>query len=154
MRTRILIACVLCACSPKDAKKADTAVMAEPAAAPAPAALTAEMVKGTWNGVSMAEKSDSVIGRWTSSSPTGTEAAVVTVGMKDTVRYPFTFAGDSVVAVSQPVPASPAKNAPKVITRVVARMVGGKLVGTGVTVLAAKPDSVVLRGRWEATRQP
>ena len=154
MRKRILIACVLCACSPKEAKKADTVVMAEPAAAPAPAALTAEMIKGTWNGTNMAEKSDSVIGRWTSFSPSGTDAAVVTVGIKDTVHYPLTYAGDSMVAISPPIPASAAKNAPKVITRIVGRMVDGKLVGTGVTMLAAKHDSVLLRGRWQATRQP
>ena len=31
---------------------------------------------------------------------------------------------------------------------------GGKLAGTGTTMLASKPDSVLFRSRWEATKAP
>ncbi len=151
MRRNLLLACLLCACAPKDAKQSDTVAMAAPpmAAAPAPAALTADMMKGTWNGTNMAEMSDSVTGRWVV-----TDGAMVIEGRKDTVRWVTTYDADSMMSVSPAMPASPAKNAPMVVNHGVGRMVDGKLVGTSFVTLAAKPDSVVMRGRWEATRKP
>ena len=44
--------------------------------------------------------------------------------------------------------------APKITFRSVGRLKDGKLVGTSMNMLADKPDSVVSRGRWEATKMP
>jgi hypothetical protein len=46
------------------------------------------------------------------------------------------------------------KGAPKVMFHSVARLKDGKLVGTSTIVLASKPDSVVGKGNFEATKAP
>jgi len=138
------------ACAKSETGSADTAAMA---AAPAP--LTAADLDGTWSGVSMAEFSDSVTNRWTVfRGATESEVNLVVEGSKDTITYTRTLDADSLVAMSAPfTPPTPPKS-PQVIVRSVGRLMGGKLVGTAVTMLAAKPDSVISRGRWEATRLP
>jgi len=112
------------------------------------------MVKGAWTGTSMMAKSDSVTNQWSSISDNRTDVATVVDGAKDTVGYTMTYAADSLMAVSSLMPASSVKNAPMVTNHVVGRMVDGKIVGTNTLELVSKPDSVVGRGRWVATRKP
>ena len=136
----------LVACAQSESSMADSAAMA-------PAALTADMVVGTWNGVSMAEGSDSVVGRWTAIR-TAEGAKLVSEGSTDTILTTAVFDGDSAISTSQPyTPAEPA-GSPEMMWRSVMRLVDGKLVGQTAFMLTAKPDSVVSRVRFEATRQP
>ena len=151
MRRVLLVAIVMAACAKSDTAATDSAALA----AAAPAALTADMIAGTWNGTSMAEGSDSVVNRWTViGGAAGTEGKLILEGSADTIRYTTVFDADSMVATSLPyTPPTPA-GSPQVTFRSVGRLVDGKLVGTSANMLAAMPDSVVGRVRWEATRTP
>ena len=62
---------------------------------------------------------------------------------------------DSVISSSKPYkdPTLP-KGTPNVTFRAVGRMKDGKLVGTTTLMLASKPDSVVGKSNWEATKAP
>jgi hypothetical protein len=155
-KTFLLISAVsFVACAKKEDAVADSS--AAPAAAPAaPAALTPADLVGTWNGQSMAQGSDSVIARWTCVQPaTGNESKCVDAAApKDTSVYTYTISGDSVMLTSAPfTPPAPPKS-PQLIDHVVGRKAGDKWMGTSVTTLASKPDSVVMRARWEATKSP
>ena len=152
MRKVLLLAVLLVACSKAETAKVDSAAMAPAMAMPAP--LTAADVDGTWSGVSMAEGSDSVVNRWTVESVSGNEGKLTLEGSKEPIAVTRVLDGDSLVATSAPFtnPATP--KAPPVTFRSVGRLKDGKLVGTAVTMLAAKPDSIVSRTRWEATRVP
>ena len=160
-KTFLLIGAVsFVACAKKEAGVADSSAAAPAAAAPvAPAALTAADLVGTWSGQSMAQGSDSVIARWTCVQPaTGNESKCVDAAApKDTTVYTYTISGDSVMLTSAsytpPTPPAPPKS-PQVIDHVVGRKAGDKWMGTAVTTLASKPDSVVMRTRWEATKSP
>lgn len=150
MRKAILLAVTLCACAAKEEAAPDSA-----AAAPSgPAPLTAEMVAGGWNGMTMGETSDSVTNRWTTFSLSDTEQGLVIEGSKDTVRFTRTFDADSMIATSAPYPATTEKGAPMVTFQSIGRLVDGKLVGTGRIALADKPDSVLQRVRFQATKAP
>jgi hypothetical protein len=153
MRKVFLLALAVAACSPKDASTTDSADASLPAPPAAPARLTAADVAGTWTGTTMAETTDSVTNRWTSIRDTDSTSKLVFENSKDTVMYSVVYDADSMVATSRPY-ASPTAPRTQVIFRSVGRMKDGKLVGTAMTTLAAKPDSVVSRGRWEATRKP
>jgi hypothetical protein len=159
---RILLAvgaASLVACAKKDAGVADSsaaAAAATPAAPAAPAALTEADLVGTFTGQSMPQSSDSVLARWTCvQPPTGNQSKCVDAAApKDTNVYTYTLSGDSVMFTSAAyTPPAPPKS-PKVIDHVVGRKSGDKWVGTAVTVLASKPDSIVMRTRWEATKAP
>ena len=155
-KTFLLIGAVsFVACAKKEAGVADSSAAAAPAPA-APAALTPADLVGTWNGQSMAQGSDSVIARWTCVQPaTGNESKCVDAAApKDTTVYTYTISGDSVMLTSAAyTPPAPPKS-PQVIDHVVGRKAGDKWMGTSVTTLASKPDSVVMRARWEATKSP
>jgi len=162
-KTFLLIGAVsFVACAKKEAGVADSsaATAAAPAPAPAaPAALTAADLVGTFNGQTMAQGSDSVLARWTCVQPaTGNESKCVDAAApKDTTVYTYTLSGDSVMFTSAAyTPPAPPKGpkSPKVIDHVVGRKAADKWTGTAVTVLASKPDSVVMRTRWEATKTP
>jgi hypothetical protein len=147
----ILASLSLAACAKSETASTDSAAMAPGG----PAALTAADLDGTWSGVSMAETSDSVTSRWTAMrGATEHEVKLVLEGSKDTVVFTRTLDADSTVATSAPYKPTTPPNSPMVVTRSVGRLSGGKLVGTSVTMLASKPDSVLSRGRWEATRVP
>jgi len=159
-KTFLLIgAASVVACAKKEGGVADSSAAAAAAPAPAPAApaaLTAADLVGTWNGQSMAQGSDSVIARWTCVQPaTGNESKCVDAAApKDTSVYTYTISGDSVMFTSAAyTPPAPPKS-PKVIDHVVGRKAEDKWMGTSVTTLASKPDSVVMRTRWEATKSP
>jgi hypothetical protein len=152
----VLGAASLVACAKKDAGVADSSAAAAAAAPAAPAALTEADLVGTWNGQSMPQSSDSVLAKWTCVQPaTGNQSKCVDAAApKDTTVYTYTLSGDSVMFTSAAyTPPAPPKS-PKVIDHVVGRKSGDKWSGTAVTVLASKPDSVVLRTRWEATKSP
>jgi len=160
MRKTFLAICAapVVACAKKDTGVADSspAASAAPAAAAAPAALTAADLVGTWNGQSMPQGSDSVLARWTCVQPAeGNQSKCVDAAApKDTNVYTYTISGDSVMFTSAAyTPPAPPKS-PQVIDHVVGRKSGDKWSGTAVTVLASKPDSVVMRTRWEATKSP
>ena len=148
------------ACAKKEAGVADSsaaaAATATPAAPAAPAALTAADLVGTWNGQSMPQSSDSVLARWTCVQPaTGMQSKCVDAAApKDTTVYTYALSGDSVMFTSAPYKAPMGPKSPQVIDHVVGRKTGDKWAGTAVTVLASKPDSVVMRTRWEATKSP
>ena len=159
-KTFLLIgAALFVACAKKEAGITDSSAAAAAASAPAPAApaaLTAADLVGTWSGQSMAQGSDSVLARWTCVQPaTGNESKCVDAAApKDTTVYTYTISGDSVMFTSASyTPPAPPKS-PKLIDHVVGRKAGDKWMGTAVTTLASKPDSVVMRTRWEATKTP
>jgi hypothetical protein len=152
---RLLIAAVsLVACSKSESAKSDStpAMAATPAA---PAAVTAADMAGTVNGKIMPQNSDSVLATFTCTAPaTGNVTRCVnSAAPKDTTNYAYTLSGaDSVMFTSDPyTPPAPPKS-PKLIDHVVGRLSGNKWTGTTVSVLASKPDSVVSRVRWEATK--
>lgn len=149
MRKALLLALALVACSTNDASKTDSA--AGGVAAPAP--LTAADVAGTWSGTTTAEGSDSIVNRWTSIRESDGAGKLVSDNAPDTISYTVVYDADSMIATSKPF-VSRADPKTQVVFRSVGRLKDGKLVGTSMTTLAAKPDSVVSRGRWEATRKP
>jgi hypothetical protein len=149
MKKALILATFVLACGAREEPATDTAAMAI-----GPAALTANELAGTWSGVAMADTGSAVLGRFTVISPTGMDSKTVTEGQTDTVNVTHTIDGDSVVATSAPHvdPTLPGK--PTVTFRAVGRLVGGKLVGTSVTMLASKPDSILSRARIEMTKNP
>lgn len=151
MRKLLLLAAVLLACSKQETPPPPDST---PAMAPAPAMLMPGDLAGNWNAVGMPENSDSVVNRFTFTSVTDSTGKLTAEDNKTVVLYTQKFDADSVVATSSPYinPATP--KGPKVTFRSVGRLKEGKLVGTSVVMLASKPDSVVSRGRWEATRAP
>lgn len=144
-------AALCCACARKDAPPADTTAAA-PAAAPASAALTADQIQGAWNGTSMGESSDSVTSRWTSKSVADGATELTLEGATTPMKFSTTFDGDSLHSISEPTSALGPANGPKIVVHSIGRLVDGKLKGTTWQTLADKPDSVIARGRWEATR--
>jgi len=152
--TLLLIVPALLACAKSDDSARDTAAPAAANAPVAPSALKASDLAGTWNGTTMAQGSDSVISRWTLMNDTDSTGKLIRASTGDTVNFRVTFNGDSMVAVSQPYATTRAANAPRVIFNSTGRLQEGKLVGTGFYTSATKPDSVVSRARFEATRAP
>lgn len=149
MRKLMLLAVLLTACAPKEEANPDSMAAAAP---PAPAALTPAMISGTWSGVVMDAMSDSVVSRFTTMS-TSDGGGQLTIEGGPTVAYTQTFDADSMVAHSEPYAAPNNPTGAKVVFHSVGRLVGDKLVGTSMTMLADQQDSVVSRSRWEATRQ-
>ena len=144
----VLAAAALAACAQQEEPPVDSV-----AATAAPAMLTASDLTGTFTGVSMAMDSDSILARWTVVSPTGMGGMLILDGTTDSIPYTSSFDADSVMLVTTyPDPSLP--GSPEVTFHGVGRMVGNKLVGTGVTTLASNPDSVVSRERIESTRVP
>ena len=153
MRKVLLLAAVLCACAPKDASDADSTADSAAGAVAAPAPLTAADVAGTWTGETKMEGSDSVVNHWTSMRVSDTEGKLVSENSADTISYTVVYDADSMIATSKPFTAKDNPKTP-VMFKSVGRLKDGKLVGTTTTMIAAKPDSVVSRARWEATRKP
>ncbi len=148
----LVAAAALCwACAPKEAPPADTTAVATAAAA-APAALTAEQIAGAWNGISMGETSDSVTSRWATKRMGDGSTELTREGATAPIKFSTTFDADSLHSISEPTPAPGIKDGPKIVIHSIGRLVDGKLKGTTWQTLADKPDSVISRGRWEATR--
>ena len=152
MRKLLVLIVALAACSRAETPATDTTAMAP---AMAPAALTAADVNGSWNVTGMGETSDSVTGRWTTTNVDDTTGTLTPEGSTEKIPFKRVLDADSMIVTSTAAYANPADaKGPKLMFRSVGRLKDGKLVGTSATMLATKPDSVVQRGRWEATRAP
>jgi hypothetical protein len=153
MRKVFILALFVVACAKKEPAP-DTTTPAPPPPPPPPPALTAADVKGTWKGTSKVE-GDTATHSFTITSVNDSTAKLTDVKSKQSVEYALKFDADSMIATSKPwnPPPSP-KGAPKVIDRAVGRLKDGKMIGVATTVLASKPDSVVAKSNWEATKAP
>lgn len=98
-------------------------------------------------------KFDSVTAKWTAVG-SGMPGKSIIDGTKDSIPFTTTCDADSSISTSRPYPMSADPKAPKVTFRSVGRMKVEKFVGTSMNMLADKPDSVVARGRFEATNKP
>jgi len=145
-------ALVLLACAKSEPAASDSVAVVTPAPAPAPAALTAAEVSGKWNGATMPADRDTVLGRWTIVSSSDSTATLTFVGAKGSVRYTTRFDADSLIATSAPYVRPDDTKRQRVVFHSVGRLRDGKLVGTVTHTLASKPDSIVDRARWEASR--
>lgn len=144
------------ACGGSDEQAGDTAGT-DPGVTPAAptATLTAAQLEGRWNGITRAAGTDSVLARWTSSQSSDSTFVVVFQDGGDSSTYTRRFDADSMIATSQPYARPSAPQGLRVITRSIGRLqADGRLVGTTTNMLADRPDSVIGRGRFEATRAP
>jgi len=153
MRKLLLAVVVLTACS-KAEKPADTVATTPPPPPAAPAKLTAADVAGTWHGESKAEGKDSVVAKWTIVRSTDSTGKLVYDGSKDSVAFSTKFDADSTIATSAAYTSPRMPKGPKVVFVSTGWLKDGKLSGKTVTHLASKPDSVVARSTWEATKVP
>ena len=153
MRKVFLLALLVAACAKKEPAP-DTTTPAPPPPPPPPPAMTAADVKGTWHGTSKRE-GDTTAVAWTVTTVTDSTSKLTFDKTKQTVDFSVKFDADSMTSASKPYndPGLP-KGAPKVMFRSVARLKDGKLVGNSTIVLASKPDSVVAKGNFEATKAP
>ena len=154
MRKVFLLAALVLACAKKEAPPADTAAPAPPPPPPPPPALTAADVKGTWNATAKLA-GDTATTAFTFTSVTDSTGKLTFTKSKQTVDFSVKYDADSTIATSKPYndPALP-KGSPKVTFRSIGRMKDGKLAGTAALLLASKPDSVMGRSTWEATKAP
>jgi hypothetical protein len=153
MRKVFLLALAVVACSKAETPAADTAAAAPPPP-PAPVALTAADMRGTWNGTSKREGSDST-STFTVVSTSDSTGMIVLGASKDSVPFTTKLDADSSIVTSAAYKdATLPKNTPRVMFRSVGRLKDGKLVGTASVMLASKPDSVIGRSTWEATKAP
>ena len=154
MRKVLLLALLVVGCAKKEQPAADTSAPAPPPPPPPPPALTAADVKGTWNGTAKAE-GDTVTHAFTVTTVNDSTAKLTDAKTKASVVYALKFDADSMIATSKPWndPSLP-KGSPKVIDRAVGRIKDGKLVGVGTVLLASKPDSVLGKSNWEASKAP
>ena len=111
------------------------------------------MAAFTAAGTSYATPGDSVVSRWHIRSTSDSTAVLTFDDTKKTVSYKTTFAGDSLVSVSEPytAPGAPA-SAPKITFHAIGRLQGDTLRGVTHVMSATKPDSMVTEHRWVATR--
>jgi hypothetical protein len=147
MRRYLLIVPLLVACGGSETPPADSA------AAATPPVLTEADVAGTWAGNLMGEGSDSVVATWTDTCGAGTCRLVVSLAPTDTAVSTYTIAGDSLMYSTAPYKDAMAGGA-MVTDAGVARISGNQITGSGMTRLADKPDSVVMRYRFTGTKQP
>ena len=147
----LLVAFVVAACSREEAPAVDSAATAAP---PAPATLTAADVAGSWAGTIKDVGTDSVT-NFTTVRTSDSTGVFVAAGSPDSIPYMVRLDADSMIvtSVAYADPSAP-KGSPEVMFRSIGRLKDGKLVGTGAVVVASKPDSVVSRSTWEATRVP
>lgn len=116
-----------------------------------PVPLTEAVMAGTWGGALRDARSDAVIGNIVDICADGVCKGVMN-GSTDTVFIEYRLAGDSSIGVSRPFNAR-SKKGMRLQDRWVARVRHDTLFGVGATHLAGRPDSVVMRFRFAATRQ-
>lgn len=152
MRIPLLCTILLAACAGGE-KAPATGDTTTPAAPAPPPPLTAAQITGTWNGTSKLAGTDSVAGTWTATTTSDSTGTYTEPGQK-AVKYTTVLSGDSMIVTSEPhVNAMMGKA--KVMWVSVGRLdASGNLVGTGVTMLAEKHDSVLGRVTWTATKKP
>ena len=153
MRKIFLLTAVLFACAKTETPPADTAAPAMAPAAPTP--LTAAEMAGTWKGETRNVGSDSIISKWTVTSTSDSTGTLTYDGTKVTVPFKTVISGDSSVATSAAfLPPTAKKGSPKVMFISVGRLKDGQFSGTANVVLASKPDSVLARHTFVATKAP
>ncbi|MDF2774321.1 MAG: hypothetical protein K0S86_3821 [Geminicoccaceae bacterium] len=151
MRKSLLLAAfVVAACSKGETPAVDSVATATP---PAPVALTAADVAGSWTGTIREQGTDSVTS-FTTTRTSDSTGMFIPAGSPDSIPYTVRYDADSMIVTSAAYPDPSLKGSPEVMFRSVGRLKDGKLVGTGTTMLASKPDSVVSRSTWEATKAP
>jgi hypothetical protein len=153
MRKLLLAAVLLTACSKAKTPAVDTTTPAPPPPA-APAKLTAADVMGTWHGESKADGKDSVVAKWTTVSTSDSTGKFTYEGSKASIAMSTKFDADSMISTSAAYTSPRMPKGPKVTFRSVGWLKAGKLSGKSATLLASKPDSVLGRGTWEATKAP
>ena len=153
MRKLFILAVVVAACSKQEAPPADTTPAAPPPPPP-PAALKPADIAGTWNGTAKPEGSDSTEA-FTVASTSDSTGKITFTRTKVSTTFTTKFDADSAISTSGAYkdPTMP-KGTPNVMFRSVARLKDGKMVGVATIVLASKPDSVLGRSNWEATKAP
>lgn len=145
---------LLAACGGKNDNQA-----ADTTAAAAPPALTVADLTGTYNGTSMAEASDSVIGTWTSWVTAGASGAegrfTSSLAPKDTVSFTQIIQGDSVISESADYmePMAPKGSGPMHWRAAGRRTSPHEWAGT-VAIMPIGKDTVLMRFRWTATHTP
>jgi type IV secretory pathway TrbL component len=117
-----------------------------------PPALTEADVAGNWAASLMPEGSDSVLTTATYTCGSGSCRFVSALAPNDTVPFTYTISGDSTVYSAAAY--KDAQSGAMVTNSGVSRVSGNTASGSGMVRLADKPDSVVLRYRFTATRQP
>jgi hypothetical protein len=153
MRKLLMVAVLLTACSKAETPAVDTTATTPPPPA-APANLTAAAVAGTWHGESKADGKDSVVAKWTSVPTSDSTGKFVYEGSKDSITFSTKFDADSMISTSAAYASPRMPKGPKVMFRSVGWLKDGKLSGKSATLLASKPDSVLMRNTWEATKAP
>ena len=150
MRRLAVLGCVALAlgCGKKDeAPAADTT-----AVAPAPVVNLAD-VAGSWETKLMAPGSDSVLVTYELVATGTTDGWVINLPNRPPVPGQVTVSGDSITIHTGGFESVLRKGAQVVTTHNVARLQGGKLVGTMVATYAVGPDSI-RNFRFEGTRKP
>lgn len=144
MRPAILAALVLAvaACAKTETPATDSPAAAAPP--PAPAALTAADVAGTWEAEGMPMDKDTVVVRFTMTNDSTGQNSMTVFASGDRIKSTSNaFNGDSLVSNAGPFK-SQVRKGQQVTTRVVLRMQDGKLVGQSHSKYA-NGDSTVYR---------
>lgn len=142
---------LIAACKGSEGGATDSAAgMTAMPAAPMP--LTEADVMGTWKGTTMAMGSDSILNRFTELCGAGVCKGIID-GMKDTMMQTYVLSGDSAIGTSA-IYEEPSMKGMKLQDTWVLRIANGKVTGSGHAHLASKPDSIVMRYRFEGVRAP
>lgn len=146
---RVLLAMLPLALACAKAETPATDSSASTAAMPTP--LTEAQLAGTWTGTTKMD-GDTTTVHWTEVCGGGTCRGTVQEVPGDTVVSTYRFDGDSAIGVSSPYVDKTAGNR-RVIDNWVVRITGTSVSGHGWSVLADKPDSVVMRNTFSGSRQ-
>ena len=146
MRRLLLVVPFLFACAKGEEAPADSA-------AAAPAALTDADVAGTWSGTATNQAPDTGSVNFTVVCGTGTCKLTIAPLPNDTITSTYTLAADSSHGVSTPF-ADKQRGGIMVVDHTISRVSGNTATGHGWLVLADKPDSVVVRYGFTATKAP
>ena len=156
MRRLLCLTVLLAACgggetATTDSAAADSTAVAAPA--PAPAALTAQDLAGTFNGTSYPEGSANPA-TWTMVTSVGADNAVTSklifAGSTDSIPVRIAaIEGDSVRMEMGPYKLG--GTGPEVNTMITGRKTADGMAGTFMAHPVAKPDSTIT-GRWESKK--
>ncbi|MGK2963127.1 MAG: hypothetical protein ACSLFK_13445 [Gemmatimonadaceae bacterium] len=152
LATLIPLVAVFLACTKSDAPATDTETAMAPAPAMMPVALSDADVSGTWTGTSTAVGSDAVMTNWTQVCASGS-CKGTSRESKATTEYTYTLAGDSTVGVSKPFDGEGEMKGQRLIDHWTAHFDGGNVRGSGMMMLASRPDSVVVRYTFTGSKQ-
>ena len=154
MRRLLCLTVLLAACGGGETATTDSAADSTVAAAPAPAALTAQDLAGTFNGSSHPDGSSAAPSTWVMVTSVGADNAVISklvfAGSTDSIPVRLVaIEGDSVRWEMGPYKLG--GSGPEVNTMITGRKTADGLGGTFMAHPVAKPDSAIT-GRWESRR--